>query len=251
VKKMNNTDLYWRPPSKDVVLAANEIHVWRAPLDVAPSTIQVLQPVLNSEELTRAERFRFAKDRDRYIVGRGVLRMLLASYVQRPPEELSFTYNQYGKPALSSLPEGESLEFNISHSHDLALFAFTSIGPLGVDVEYMREDIDYEQLAQHFFSVQENASLQSLPRTMWRQAFYNCWTRKEAYIKARGEGLAIPLDQFDVSLKPGEPAALLSSRESDVANWTFQELLPGADYGGALAINSHNWQLCCWQWSPS
>ncbi len=248
---MNNTDLYWRPPSKDVALAANEIHVWRAPLDVPLSTIQVLQPVLNPEELTKAERFRFAKDRDRYIVGRGVLRMLLARYVQQPPEGLSFAYNQYGKPTLSNLPEGKSLEFNISHSHDLALFAFTSIGPLGVDVEYMREDIDYEQLAQHFFSVQENASLQSLPRTMWRQAFYNCWTRKEAYIKARGEGLAIPLDQFDVSLKPGELAALLSSRESDVANWTFQELLPGADYGGALAINNRDWQLRCWQWSPS
>jgi 4'-phosphopantetheinyl transferase len=248
---MNNTDLYWRSPSKDIVLAADEIHVWRASLDVAPSTIQLLRPLLNSDELTRAQRFRFAKDGDRHIVGRGVLRMLLAGYIQQPPAELLFDYNQYGKPALSHLPKGRSIEFNISHSHNIALFAFTSIGPLGVDVEYMRKDIEYEQLAHQFFSVQENATLQSLPKTLWRQTFYNCWTRKEAYIKARGEGLSIPLDQFDVSLKPEEPAALLSSRESDVADWTMQALAPGPDYAGAVAINSRGWQLRCWQWSPS
>jgi len=248
---MSSADLYWQSPSAHVTLAADEIHVWRASLDVAPSTIQFLLPLLSEDELTRAGRFRFTKDRDRYIVGRGVLRVLLANYVQQPPEQLLFDYNQYGKPALSNQPQAKSIESNISHSHEIALFAFTSIGPLGVDVEYMREDIDYEQLAQHFFSIQENASLQALPRTMWRQAFYNCWTRKEAYIKGRGEGLAIPLDQFDVSLKPGEPAALLSSRESDVANWTMQELTPGTDYAGALAINRRGWQLRCWQWLPS
>src|SRR5205823_1032898 len=160
-------------------------------------------------------------------------------------------YNAYGKPALSS-PESElGLNFNLSHSHHIALYAFTYSRNLGIDVEYMRSNVEYEQLAQHFFSPYENAILHAVPTDLKREAFFNCWTRKEAYIKARGEGLSIPLDVFDVSLRPGEPAALLDSREEaqEVARWSLYELAPGPDYAGAVAVEGHGLHLRCWQWA--
>ncbi|HEV7237210.1 MAG TPA: 4'-phosphopantetheinyl transferase superfamily protein, partial [Ktedonobacteraceae bacterium] len=143
------------------------------------------------------------------------------------------------------------LSFNISHAHDLALYAFTYVRQVGVDVEYIRLNDDYEHLAQHYFSPYERTVLQTLPMEEKQQAFFQCWTRKEAYIKAKGLGLSLPLDLFDVSLRPNEPAALLQSRENprEAARWSLRELAPGAGYVGALAVEGKkDWQLHCWQW---
>jgi len=142
------------------------------------------------------------------------------------------------------------LQCNVSHSHELALLAFSYRRELGVDVEYMRTNIEYEDLARHSFSPNEQAVLLALPPEVRQQAFFNCWTRKEAYIKARGMGLSLDLAIFDVSLVPGEPIALLASREDqrEVARWRFYELDPGPGYAGALAVEGQEWALHCWQW---
>jgi 4'-phosphopantetheinyl transferase len=243
--------MWWNPPPPNVQLLAHEVHVWRIPLKQPESTIQCLKKVLAEDELMRAGRFFFDNDRHHFIVARGFLRILLGRYVGEEPGQVKLRSNAYGKPFLL-LPAGKmSLHFNLSHSQDIALIACTSVGQVGIDVEYMRSDIDYEQLAQHFFSPAEHAILQALPHSAKRQAFYTCWTRKEAYIKARGIGLSLPLNLFDVSVDPAEPAALLESREDpeETARWALHTLDPHPGYAATLAIEGKGWDLRCWKWS--
>lgn len=247
---MARHDQGWETPSIDLRLSENEVHVWRVSLNVSAPVIESLQLSLTSDEVVRARRFYFEQDRNRFIVARGVLRTILGRYLNTDPGQLRFCYNPYGKPSLELPMNDPALSFNLSHAHNLALYAFTYTRQVGVDIEYMRADIDHEQLAKYSFSPNENAVLRSLPEVIKPKAFFNCWTRKEAYIKARGKGLSIPLDQFDVSLQPGELAALLQSREDpqETVRWSLQELTPGPCYVGALAVEGSGWHLCLWQW---
>lgn len=240
----------WPPPPADLSLAGNEIHLWQASLDLPALPVQNLRQTLAADELGRAKRFHFQKDRERFIVTRGVLRAILSRYLHIAPQQLRFTYSPYGKPALAHETGGDTLCFNLSHSHDLALYAITRNRQVGIDLEYLRALPDMEQVAQRFFSAQENSVLDTLPQNQRLEAFFNCWTRKEAYIKARGEGLSFRLDQFDVSLMPGEPAALLTVRgdSCEAARWSLQELEPAPGYVAALAVEGHGWHLHCWQW---
>jgi 4'-phosphopantetheinyl transferase len=241
----------WRIPPPQLALSADEIHVWRVSLDMSPGTIERLSHLLAPDERAKAERYRFARDRNRFIIGRGTLRILLGHYLTCEPQQVSFRYSSYGKPSLDAALAASGLQFNLSHSHQLALMAFTYARNIGIDIEYMRSNVEFEQLAEHFFAPDECAVLLALPLALRQQAFYNCWTRKEAYIKARGEGLSIPLDSFDVSLKPGEPAALLRCREnpSEVQRWFLQALPPGEQYAAALAVEGSHGQLRCWRWT--
>ena len=247
---MNGTDQQWMRPPHNLKLAHDEVHVWRSSLQAPLAVIEHLRRVLSTEETTKANRFRFEKDRHHYIVARGLLRTLLGRYLGLKPEQLHFGYNAYGKPELLFPQLASPLQFNVSHSHELALHAFTYGRELGVDVEYMRTNIEYDELAKHSFSPYEQGVLGTLSAEVKQQAFFNCWTRKEAYIKARGMGLSLDLDLFDVSLRPGEPIALLGSREDqrEVVRWRFRELDPGLDYAGALAVEGQDWRLRCWQW---
>lgn len=249
-------DQQWQNFSLDAKLSENTVHVWRATLHTPTSVVRYYHRYLIEEEITRAGQFYFEKDRNHFIVVHGILRILIGRYLNVEPSQFRFCLNAYGKPSLESSLHVPALSFNISHSHDLALFAFTYTRQVGVDVEYMRLSSgdgggdDYEQLAQHYFSAYERSVIQMLPVEEKRQAFFQCWTRKEAYIKARGMGLSLPLDLFDVSLRPNEPAALLQSRENaqEAVRWSLRELLPGTCYVGALAVEGKDWQLHCWQW---
>jgi len=147
---------------------------------------------------------------------------------------------------------GDAIRFNMSHSHGEALYAVTRGREIGIDLEFIRCDLEVEQIAERFFSQCEIATLRALPVSLRKHAFFLCWTRKEAYIKARGQGLSLPLDQFDVSLIPGEPSALLSTQpDSDEAlRWSLQELTPAPGYAAALAVEGRGWSLSCWQWPP-
>ncbi len=253
---MDTTDHVWNVPPDDITLRGNEVHIWRASLNLPVSMVQDLKPILSAEEVTRAERFYFERDRHRHIIAHALLRILLGRYLGIETGQIRFSFNAYGKPFLDldlgqDLSSRETtLHFNLSHSHELALYAFTYARQVGIDVEHMRSNIDYLSLAEHYFSPRENAMLQELPEALRYEGFFNCWTRKEAYIKARGKGLSLPLDLFDVSLKPGEPAALLGSREDppQTAYWSLRELAPGAGYAGALAVEGHDWDVCCWHY---
>lgn len=188
---MTATDVWCFPP-KTLKLESDEVHVWRASLDLEASSIQSLLDILCVEEQQRAERYHFPKDRDRFIVARGLLRVIISYYLGKEPRDLQFVYNQYGKPALSEAYNREPLCFNLSHSRELALYAVTQNRNLGVDLEYIRTGFPCEEIAERFFSPQENAILRTLPLDMKHKAFFTCWTRKEAYIKATGKGLSLP-----------------------------------------------------------
>ena len=239
----------WHTPPEHIVLESNEVHVWRASLTPSEARIQVLKQTLAADELQRASRFHFPKDRNHFIVARGLLRAMLARYLLCDPRSLSFSVNQYGKPSLTSASQHTPLYFNVSHSHEMALYAFTTLGEVGIDLEYINRNVEILELAGRFFSPREVAMLRTVPSQFQYEAFFNCWTRKEAYIKARGMGLSLDLQLFDVSLAPGMPATLLASREfgQDAARWSLYDLSPGLGYKAALAVAGHPFRLAFWQ----
>jgi 4'-phosphopantetheinyl transferase len=243
----------WRFPPATIILGRNEVHVWRADLDQPPPQIESFLHTLSTDEQMRAERFYFQRDRERFITAHGILRAVLGLYLNRAPKCLSFYSSPHGKPALALESGGDALRFNMSHSHGVALYAVSRGREVGVDLEFIRRDFEVEQIAERFFSRRETGTLLALPTNSRKYAFFLGWTRKEAYIKARGEGLSLPLDQFDVSLIPGEPAALLSTRPDpdDALRWSLQELFPATDYAAALAMEGPDWSLTCWQWQQS
>ena len=243
----------WSLPPENAPLGGDEVHVWRAQLDVAAPRLQSLWQTLSLDEQTRARRFHFRKDHDSFVVARGLLRLILGRYLSAEPDRLRFRYSQYGKPALAGEFDEAALCFNLSHSDRLALYAVTRARRVGVDLERISPDFANEQIAEQFFAGGEVAALRALPADVQPEAFFNCWTRKEAFIKARGEGLSLPLDEFEVSLVPGEPAALLSTKGDvgEASRWSLWELTPGPGYVAALAVEGHNWRIRCWQWSDT
>lgn len=241
----------WQSATHPPPLTDGDVHVWRIFLDISDPFLARLRETLADEERQRADRFHFEKDRRHFTAARGAMRFLLAGYLACRPEEVRFTYSNYGKPRLMDADSSSDFRFNLTHSHGLALLAVTRGRDIGVDVERIREmERDGEALAERFFSPREVAVLQSLLPQLRREAFFHCWTRKEAYIKAQGKGLSLPLDQFDVSLHPDEPAALLATQHDppEVQRWSLQNLLPGEGYAGALAVEGHSWRLWCGEW---
>jgi 4'-phosphopantetheinyl transferase len=243
----------WCSAPKLPRLDRDEVHVWRAALNLEKPRLHSLKQILSEDERARTERFYFEKDREHFIAARGLLRTILGRYLDQEPSELRFCYSRYGKPSLAASAGESALRFNISHAHGLALYAVTSGREIGIDLEHLRADFAGEDIAERFFSRREVEALRALPADMRQKGFFNCWTRKEAYIKARGEGLSLPLDKFDVSLAPGEPAALLSTPGDprEAARWSLRELEPGPGYVAALVVEGHDWRLKCWQWTRS
>jgi 4'-phosphopantetheinyl transferase len=240
----------WHIPITLPELMENEVHVWLTPLNV-PTMLSRYQQVLTEEELVKARRFYFEHDRLHWAIARAVLRLLLSHYTGVVPLRIELDKNAYGKPFIAQ--NASALRFNLSHSGDFALYAFAWQREVGIDIEYMRDNIAYDELATHVFSVSEQETLRALSPALKHRAFYNAWARKEAYIKARGLGLSLSLDLFDVSLMPNEPAALLASREDEreVSRWSMYALPTPVDYAGALVVEGRDWQLRCWQWQHS
>jgi 4'-phosphopantetheinyl transferase len=225
----------------DWELPVEEVHVWRASLVRSAETVQRMRRLLSEDELLRADRFRFERDRSRYILGRALLRGLLAGYCQAAPEELTFEYGEFDKPALSGGPW-----FNLSHSGSVALYAFSNAGEIGIDVELERADRTRGSVAERFFSPAEVSALRALPMEAQPRAFLACWTRKEAFIKARGDGLNLALDSFDVTLAPDAPAALLRTAwcDEEPGQWQMEDLSDHqAGYIAAVALRGQGWRV--------
>ena len=248
---METPNHLWSPAPKDLILADNEVHVWRAQLELPPSQVQRLRGILTDDELDRANRFSFEIDRQRFIAARGTLRSILSRYMTFNPGRLRFYYDQYGKPFLAPEFSSTLLNFNLSHSGSMALYAMTRNMEIGVDLERVRSDFEYEEIAKRFFSLNEVSILRKIPIEKKLEAFYNCWTRKEAYIKAQGKGLSLPLDSFEVSFAPGEPPILLITRDEpqERSLWTLLDLKPGPGYVGALAVKGIGCRFRHWEWN--
>jgi 4'-phosphopantetheinyl transferase len=241
----------WAEAPRAPQLEAAEAHVWRASLRQSGEMLRVLSATLAPDEQARAERFYFRKDRESFVIARGVLRDILGRYLNTAPARIRFSYGAYGKPVLTPETGGaHALRFNLSHAHEVVCYAIAREREVGVDVEWMRDDIACLELAERFFSLAEVATLHRLPPDQLRRSFFNCWTRKEAYIKARGEGLSHPLEAYTVSLAPGEQAALLvTDRDPEEAGrWTLMEFAPGEGYVGALAVAGAQPVLHCLDW---
>ena len=239
-------ELFQPPPGGRLSLEAGEAHVWCASLRPGEAALAAMRALLSADERERAGRFYFEKDRSAYAVARGLLRTLAGLYLDAPPERLRFDYTDYGKPYLA----GGTLRFNLSHSHEVALYAFTSGAEVGVDVEYVRPELAGAEIARRFFSPREVESLLALPSAEQAEAFFKCWTRKEAFIKAVGQGLSFPLERFDVSLAPRAPAELLSvsGDEREAARWFMRDVTPGPGYAAALVCEGEVGRVRCWRW---
>jgi 4'-phosphopantetheinyl transferase len=235
----------WAENPGQPTLAPGEIHVWRANLDSEPASLRALETTLAPDEKARADRFRFPQDRNAFIATRGILRELLGKYVSRAPAELVFDYGDLGKPYLHAAPD-QSIQFNVSRSRDLALLAFAAGRSLGIDVELVRPDFAAIEIAQRYFSPREIDELKSLPPQSLAEGFFLCWTRKEAYVKARGEGMQIPLNSFRVSLTPGQPARLESTES---ARWSLHTVTPDPRYVGALVAEGKAPRIVYLDWN--
>jgi 4'-phosphopantetheinyl transferase len=233
-------------------LAGRVIHLWTARLDPPEPVVARLRSLLDEDERARADRFRFDVHRRRFTVGRGFQRIVLGAYQGLPPNALLYQFGPKGKPELAPRQGTQPLHFNLSNSEDLALLGVTREREIGVDVEHLRELSDLEALAERFFSRRESAVLLALPEAQRALGFFNCWTRKEAYLKAVGEGITAPLDRFDVTLVPGEPPRMLEIEGSAerAAAWSYYHLEPWEGFVGAVAIEGEGWEIADWVWQP-
>jgi 4'-phosphopantetheinyl transferase len=247
---MSNLQLLWSLPSEPCQLGGADVHVWASSLDKPLEGLPSLELTLSPDERERAGRFHFELDRNRFIAGRGMLRAILSSYLEIEPAQLSFAYSPRGKPALTGLTGDRALHFNLAHSGGLILIAVTRVCALGIDVERIGPASDAEDIAREFFSPREAEELRALPMDRRTVAFFNLWTRKEAWLKATGEGLSDTLREIEISLLPGEPPRVLaiSGNPQAAADWTLVALAPAPDFAGAIAAEAKGLRFCCWQW---
>ncbi|MBN1978022.1 MAG: 4'-phosphopantetheinyl transferase superfamily protein [Anaerolineae bacterium] len=241
----------WHLPLSDLALSSDDVHVWCASLEQPAERVHRLARTLSADETSRAERFRLERDRRRFVVARGVLRAILGRYLGIDPSQLRFSYGEHGKPGLSAGFGDDTLRFNLAHSHELALYAFTRGREVGADLEYVRPLPDAGEIAAGFFSRRESAELEGIPDCRKPEAFFSYWTCKEAYVKAAGGGLARALDRVEISLAPG-PARLLSVAgvPEEAARWSLRTLNPATGYVAAIAFEGRRCQLGCWRYEP-
>jgi 4'-phosphopantetheinyl transferase len=241
-----NLNVVWSVPESWPRLSKDEVHVWRANIDVNPTVQAVLAISLDSQEERRASHFVFGRDRNHFVAARGILRRVLSGYLQRRPEQLRFTLGPHGKPALPSQMGCVDLRFNLSHSGGLALVAVALEREVGIDLEKIQPGAAGENIETSIFSQQEQSELHNTPPESRQYEFFRRWTCKEAYVKARGGGLQIPLKSFEVSLVSGQKPRL---RCADSDLWDLVSFSPREDFAAALVLEGKSTALRFWDWS--
>jgi 4'-phosphopantetheinyl transferase len=227
----------WNRPPSSPALGKDALHVWRVAADRTEDDVGRLAAMLDADEIERAHRFHFDTDRRRFISRRGMLRKVLAGYLDLPAATLRYRLAPHGKPELvDDLPI--DLRFSLSHSSGLALIAVARDREVGVDLERVTPGRADPGVARKFFAGAELAALQEFDGGDWIEAFFQCWTRKEAYIKARGEGLSFPLHRFEVSLGPDQPARILrvAGDAAEAHRWSMLDLCPRPGFAGAVVV---------------
>ena len=237
----------WTSPPGRVQLGTGQLHVWCADMADFHSRLQDFRAILSDSEITRAERFKFPNDRDHYCVRHGIRRLLLARYLRVDPVAVEFQHGARGKPEFAG--RSQHVHFNDSHSGELALYAVAADCPIGVDIEQVKPVPDFEAIAENYFSPREVAAMRALPSGQRMEAFYSCWTRKEALLKATGEGIGTSLPKVEVTLgREEDPAVLSIDGDQDARlNWSLRAFCPAAGYVGAAAFARHNLELIVWR----
>ena len=248
-----DTPMVWSAPPENLNLASEGVHIWRVSLMQPEVVIERCRGLLPADEIARAERFHFERDRRRFVVSHSMVRSVLGRYLELKPQELRFVYGPKGKPEVAPEWNSLGLKFNLSHSGEFALMGVAAKLIMGIDIEEIRPDFGTQEIAQRFFSRQEVATFLSLPQHQRVEAFFYCWTRKEAYIKAQGEGLSLALDSFDVTFAPGaEPALLRVAQDpNEVTRWKLYNINPGPGYKAALMIEGQHHHLQYFDWEPT
>lgn len=233
----------WSTPPSELRLTASEIHVWKASLQLPAPMLERLKTLLPEDEIARSDKYLFPHLRDHFIAGRGMLRILLARYLNCPPEGLRFGYNAWGKPTLQDASGQEIVQFNLSHSNGVVLFAFQKKEPVGIDVQHLDDAINFLQTGALVFSPDEMEVLNNLPPENLRTVFYQFWTRKEAYIKALGKGFSAPLNQIDVRQAPEKPVLHNEHGLLETTDWFVRDFIPCPGYAAAVATKGTDWQF--------
>jgi 4'-phosphopantetheinyl transferase len=243
------TGAAWRRPLPSLALEPDHVHVWRISFADARAERTSFAATLADDERARAARFLRDRDRDAFTITRGALRTLLARYTGHAPGAIELGYRGKGKPYL--VTPADSVRFNVSHSGDHAVLAFVRDRELGVDIEHRRPLSDLLPLARISFSPSEYATLCALPSRDHPGAFYTCWSRKEAFIKATGEGIS-QLNDFDVTLRADQPAQILrvAGPPSEHARWSLTDLPVIQDYAAALVVEGHGLDIHPFTWPP-
>lgn len=231
----------WEQPSEEIVLLDDEIHLWRVNLDISSEKIAELSNNLSLDEIARANHFKFEEHKNHFIAARGFLRQIISNYLQILSNEIVFNYSDRGKPSI----QNDNLQFNISHSQDLALYAFCHNHLIGVDLEYLRDDVEYDKIAQRFFTPAESEFISKLSLAKQKQTFFHFWTIKEAYLKATGEGLGGGLETVEIDCNADLEVQVKAIFKSGLQNndWFFSSFIPQNDFIATVAINTDETEL--------
>lgn len=236
----------WPAAPADLPALEQTVHVWVVRLDDANVDLDDGRELLSPDERDRAARFHFERDRRRYLIAHIALHRILSRYLEIDPARLFFELGANGKPKMPAALTSQAIEFNLSHSHELALIAVNRVGELGVDTEYVKPDFKFQEIAERFFTAREVAAMRSLPAALQRQAFFKCWTSKEAFLKAKGIGLSGKLDEVGITLDAEDQVRI----RADVPGWSLTELDPVETYESALVVAGPPVPIRCYHWQP-
>jgi 4'-phosphopantetheinyl transferase len=237
----------WVNPPHELALADNAVDVWLISLTQREAVDGSFADLLSSAERERAARFKFDKHRRPYVVAHAGLRLILSQYLKTEPADLQFFTGVNGKPSLAPEFAGSGLQFNLSHSHEMALLGVTRRHEIGVDIEWIKEDYGFDEVAERFFTAKEVSELRALPNSLQRQAFFKSWTSKEAFLKAKGTGLSGNLDEVEIALAENQRVRI----DARVPGWTLMELNPGGTYEAAVVVEGGSLPVNCYRWEPT
>lgn len=239
----------WQPINRVPILTANEVHIWKADLRLSPQQLQTVELSLSNEEIQRVKRFVFPLHQQRFAAARGILRHILSEYLHQDPSAILFDYNAFGKPYI--VMDNPAIHFNLSHSNELALYAIGLQPYIGIDIEQIQENIEAESIAQRFFSMEEYTAIMNLTQDARKRAFFTIWTRKEAFIKALGDGLSFPLKDFTVNYEEKDARLIwVKGNEEEAQQWFLTALNPADTYMAALAIKMRKPKIQLYQFQP-
>lgn len=229
----------WQLAPLNLNLELNEVHIWLVDLDFNLDLVDQLNNILCEDEQIKARKFRFEYLQNRFITTRANLRIILSKYLTISPQNIVFNYGEKGKPSLVKNINPEAIEFNVSHSENLALYSFIKQKKIGIDIEKIRDNCEVENLAQRFFTNNEYQIISRLRGRKQLQAFFQAWTSKEAYLKATGEGLGGGLDKIEINLE-NEARKILSIKDNQhlLENWTLHKIDINQDYIATLALEN-------------